>query len=126
MILGRSWFWYMLAVAIAIGILLLSTVFSVPFQIEGISYLDKWEHTFAYFALSFSFLHAFWKAGKLSAKTTLLIILFAVLYGLLLEFVQFTFFPDRYFEWVDALANSLGSLLGLFAFKGIRHYGKSL
>lgn len=38
-------------------------------------------------------------------------------YGLFMEILQFTFFPGRYFEVLDIIANIIGSFAGLFVFK---------
>ena len=38
-------------------------------------------------------------------------------YGLLMEFIQWAFFPDRFFEWADAIANGIGALFGILSIK---------
>ena len=101
----------------ALGIFLLSTFLAIPIQLEGVSYLDKVEHCFAYFVLVLSFLIAFKKAGKLSLKRSYWLLFFASMYGFLLELVQYIFFSLRYFEWLDAAANLLGVFIGFSIFK---------
>ena len=108
--------WFGFAACVAIGIFLLSTFLAFPIQIEGASGIDKWEHAFAYFVLSFSFLLAFEKSSRLGIKTYLLIFCSCTAYGYLLELVQFHFFSYRYFEWLDALANAIGVILGFLIF----------
>lgn len=110
--MSRSLIWFIPAGCVFIGILLLSTAFSMPFKIEGVSYLDKWEHAFAYFVLTTSLLFGFHKSGLLTLKVWLILLLGCAMYGVLLEWVQYTFFPNRYFEWLDATANVVGTLLG--------------
>lgn len=115
--LNNKFIWFVPAGMIALGILLLSTVLAIPIQVEGVSHLDKWEHCFAYFVLVVSFLIAFRKTDILSKKTSLAIVLVTSAYGFTLELVQYVFFEYRVFEWLDALANMLGVLLGYVLFK---------
>jgi VanZ family protein len=34
-----------------------------------------------------------------------------------MEILQFAFFPGRYFEWSDIIANALGALVGMILIK---------
>lgn len=111
--------WFIPAVTVALGIFLLSTLFSIPFQVEGVSFLDKIEHCFAYFVLMMSFLIAFKKTNRLSASRCTWLMLLLSLYGFGLELTQYLLFPNRYFEWFDALANVLGVVLGFLIFRFI-------
>lgn len=108
--------WFIPAILVVVGIFMLSTFLAIPIQVEGVEGIDKWQHTFAYFVLSFSFLLAFWKSGKLTTKASWIILILSAAYGLTLEYVQFFFFSYRYFEWFDALANMLGAVLGYILF----------
>lgn len=117
MILDKTTIWFIPAFAVALGIFLLSTFLAIPIQVEGVSYVDKIEHGFAYFILVLSFLIAFKKADKLSAKTSYWLLVLASMYGLTLELAQYVFFAHRFFEWIDAAANVLGALIGFFVFK---------
>ncbi|PCI76905.1 MAG: hypothetical protein COB20_09485 [SAR86 cluster bacterium] len=110
-------FWFIPPLLISTTIFLLSTVLSVSFQIEGVSYTDKLSHTFAYFALTITLLLAFYKNEMLRTTNWLFLIIACSAYGVLLEFVQYGFFPNRYFEWLDALANVSGALIGGFTFR---------
>lgn len=114
--MSKEMIWFLPAILVTIGIFALSTFLALPIQIEGVSHLDKWEHTFAYFVLSFSFLFAYQKSEKLTKKISFLVLLLTGMYGLSLEFVQYQFFAYRYFEWADALANVLGAILGFVMF----------
>jgi len=109
-------YWFVPAIAVTLGILALSTFLAAPIQVEGVNHLDKWQHTFAYFVLSFSFLFAFKKNEMLSRKTSLLVLLLSGFYGLLLELAQYQFFENRFFDLADAIANVLGSVLGFLLF----------
>lgn len=113
----KSLIWFVPAVCVFVGILLLSTVFSAPFYLEGVSYLDKWEHAFAYFVLICSLQYGFYKSHTLTKKIWLALLVACAMYGIVLEWVQFTFFPDRYFEWLDAAANVVGALIGSVFFR---------
>lgn len=113
----NSFIWFIPAICVALGIFLLSTVLAVPFQVKGVSGIDKIEHAFAYSVLTFSFLFAFAKAKMGSRHSILLVIVVASLYGFGLEWVQFFFFDYRVFEWKDALANFVGVISGVVVFK---------
>lgn len=114
--MGRELIWFIPAILVAMGILALSTFFAIPIQIEGVNHLDKWEHTFAYFVLSMSFLIAFKKSKRLTKVISLQVLVLAGAYGLILEYIQYQFFEYRVFEWVDAVANMLGAVLGYLLF----------
>lgn len=81
---------------------------------------DKAAHVFVYAVLAW----LFFRAQKPAYKTSRIIwIVFAcAAYGLLLEVIQKTFFPYRYFEWGDVIANTGGSILGWVIFSYI--YGR--
>ncbi|MEQ8904220.1 VanZ family protein [Ekhidna sp.] len=115
--LNNKFIWFVPAGMVALGILLLSTVLAIPIQIEGVSHIDKWEHCFAYLVLVVSFLIAFRKTEILSKKSSLVLVIVTSAYGFALELVQYLFFEFRVFEWVDALANMLGVLIGYGLFK---------
>ncbi len=108
--------WFLPAIAVTVGIFALSTFLSLPVQVEGIEYLDKIEHCFAYFVLVLSFLIAYRRAGVLTKKRSLCILLLSASYGFSLELVQYLFFSYRYFEWLDAGANALGVFFGFGVF----------
>ncbi len=46
------------------------------------------------------------------------IFLFAVAYGMMMEFVQYAFIPGRFYEYGDMLANTVGATLGLLLSAG--------
>lgn len=86
---------------------------SVP-DITLFSY-DKIGHAFVFFILSLLL-----SKGLFDAKGSVLIavgvtLIASTFYGLGIEIVQ-DFIPDRGMEWFDALANLIGSFLGVSTF----------
>jgi VanZ family protein len=113
--------YYLPAVAWAIFILVVSTKVGVQIKTDfwGVLSPDKLAHAFVYALLCYLILYGLYKKKRLTNATKLLAFLLCSLYGLALEFVQFAFFPDRFFEWEDELANVIGTIFGLIIFK---HY----
>jgi VanZ family protein len=70
-------------------------------------YQDKLYHMLAYFSLMFWFAQIYHDR----TKRNLMAVMF-ILMGMLLEYMQ-GFDPNRYSEFADMLANSMGVLLGL-------------
>ncbi len=64
-----------------------------------------------------------WGGHKAKNASTLnqgLIIIALVIsggYGILMELIQYGFFPNRYFEVQDIIANIIGSLIGLYLYR---------
>lgn len=116
--MDKTYLWFTPAIGVAIGILALSTFLAVPIQIEGLDDLDKLEHSFAYLTLTIMFLVAFHKTGNLSVRVRIIVFLTAGSYGVLMELLQYYFFEYRHFEWNDAIANVVGTVIG-FIFFGV-------
>lgn len=74
--------------------------------------MDKMAHAFVYFVLTYLALRALQKTRDLGKKSYWTMIILCSLYGFVLECVQFGFFPGRYFERLDIIANIIGSLIG--------------
>ncbi len=117
-------FWFIPSLLVFTSILLFSTFLSLSIQIEGVSYTDKLSHMFAYFTLILTLLFAYHKNGMLQGTNWLLLILACSTYGVVLEFIQYSLFPNRYFEWLDVLANVSGALIGSFTFRLFRNVKK--
>jgi VanZ family protein len=120
--MSKTVIWFIPAICVMLGILLLSTAVAVPIKINGVSFQDKLYHAFAYFVLVFSFLFGFKKSRLLNRRLILQVVIGAMTYGTMLELIQYVFFDLRAFEWFDMLANIVGSLIGLLvfnAFKGV-------
>ena len=52
---------------------------------------------------------------KLSRNVFLTVLIVSSSYGVLMEIMQYLFFPNRYFDYGDMVANLLGSFFGLLA-----------
>ena len=50
-------------------------------------------------------------------KVAVIALIISILYGTLMEVMQYTFFPYRYFDYLDIIANIIGSFTGLLIFK---------
>ncbi|WP_158657074.1 VanZ family protein [Maribacter cobaltidurans] len=104
------------------GVQMGSFAFNVP-------HVDKLVHFIFYFimvilgflALRNDFKHRF------SLKRTLLwIVLFSIIYGIIIEVLQYTITVDRQGDILDALANSLGAFMGLLLVKSTKYRDGSL
>ena len=74
-------------------------------------YFDKWVHI-GFFALLIILWN--WAANSTDRQYTTIIMMAAAAYGLLVEFVQHNFIPNRGFDVGDWIADIAGSLLGLW------------
>jgi VanZ family protein len=112
----KSWLkgkMFLIAVSITLSLVILSLM-KIPAHNLGITHLDKWQHCFAYFVLSISWLTVFYKKKK-----KLLIVVCCILLGIIIEILQNKLTSYRTGDYHDVIANSLGVLLGLFAFNKI-------
>lgn len=116
--------YYLPAIICSIVIFILSTraTVSLPFFWTDILAADKIGHVVAYGGLTLTVL---WGLSKdeipFSSKWFLWTVIACSAYGILLEIIQYSFFPNRYFEVLDILANIIGSIIGLYVFKKIFH-----
>jgi len=80
---------------------------------------DKLGHAGVYGLLTYLLLKGFAKEAKTGffGNSFLTALFISSVYGILLEFVQYAFFPGRFFELYDIIANIIGSLIGLYIFK---------
>ena len=117
----KKWWYFLPGSIVAIIIFLLSTVFGakVPNPMPELISPDKLGHLLAYFVLSVSFLWAFAQTKQLNRRLAFWVVITCASYGIVLEFVQFAFFPERYFEWWDMLANLVGALLAILIIRFI-------
>jgi VanZ family protein len=79
-------------------------------------WLDKWIHI-----VLFSFMVFLWcwfVTARLNKRSNLLvqIFLYSVLYGIVMEFIQKFFIPNRSFDIGDIVADAIGSGIGLVCF----------
>ena len=80
---------------------------------------DKLAHAAAYAMLAGFLLWGLWKSkNRWATRGELLgVFSFATAYGALMEWVQGTFFPHRFFEFDDMLANAAGAFLAIICYK---------
>ena len=104
---------FLIAGVITLSLVILSLM-KIPAHNLGVTHLDKWQHCFAYFALSISWLIVFYKKKK-----KLLVVVCCILLGVIIEILQNTLTSYRTGDYQDVIANSLGVLLGLFVFNKI-------
>lgn len=97
--------------------LLLVTVLSVspgvPAPKFNLFSTDKIGHACAYALLTWLLFRGFKSANSRAANGMESLIIFGIStgYGILMEFVQGTFFPYRFFEIDDMIANGTGALI---------------
>ena len=111
--LMRTWLkgkMFLIAVSITLSLVILSLI-KVPEYTLSVTHLDKWQHCFAYFVLSISWLIVFYKKKKKR-----LVVVCCILLGVIIEVSQNTLTSYRTGDFYDVIANSLGVLLGLLVF----------
>lgn len=89
-------------------------------QISG---ADKIIHGFIYFILINMWLLYFYKKMnfRFKAKWVLILLISILLYGIIIEIFQGLFTASRSADIFDIAANFVGSLLGIFFFRSIKH-----
>jgi hypothetical protein len=88
--------------------------------LELISF-DKFVHASIFFILTCLWLIYAYRAGKLTTAVILLILLFCIAYGGLLEIMQATVLSQRSADWLDFIANSFGCAMGTWFFFKKKH-----
>ncbi|NJK82707.1 MAG: VanZ family protein [Saprospiraceae bacterium] len=104
----------------AIFILVASTVgvgLNLPTTWADLISWDKVAHVFVYMILCFLLIQSFAKGRKRKLVLALALTI-SIVYGITIEWIQYIFFPNRFFEVFDIFANVVGSVLG--AVLGIR------
>lgn len=76
--------------------------------------VDKVGHAFFYGVQTMLLLWAL-RAG--SRSKWILAIVISILFGAAMEWMQYQFYPNRFFELLDLLANIIGSLIGAYIYK---------
>jgi VanZ family protein len=100
----------------AVIILILSTMPSQQLpQIKWLMTPDKFGHAFVYGVLAIGLYQSFSGAQKKAVYAGL----WATGYGITMELVQYGFFPGRYFELWDIVANISGVFAALLIWKYI-------
>jgi len=89
----------------------------LPTTLQSLISFDKAAHALAYFTLAGLLTWGFHRRGELGRRQAWTVFFLAAGFGIVVEGVQYAFFPHRYFEFLDIIANIIGSFLGLFALK---------
>ena len=89
---------------------------SIPQTWADLFSWDKLAHAIVYGVLSYLAFRAYALDNQVIWKHGLWIIILTSAYGVLIEIIQGTFFPGRFFEVLDIIANIIGSLLGVLIF----------
>jgi len=107
------------AISVAILIFYLSTTGKVnlPENITDLFAADKLGHFIAYGFLTYFLLYGYISSGsKWNKNGVRIALIISILYGIGIEVIQKVFFPQRYFEYLDIIANIIGSITGLFLY----------
>ena len=107
-----------LTVGWAIVILILSALPGRDLPKIDLFQADKIAHVLVYLVLFILLMYWFSAVELKTAWVKAFVIV--VLYGMAMEFMQDTFFPERFFDWADAVANAVGAGLGIVIFRYIR------
>ena len=79
--------------------------------------MDKIGHFWIYGIFTFLLLRGLiFPFSKWKEKGVQIALSISILYGIGLEVIQYAFFPGRYFEFLDIIANIIGSFIGLLFF----------
>lgn len=81
---------------------------------------DKVVHFIFYFGaafLGFFFLKARLKQNTTNTRMLTISLVFAVIYGMAIEVLQYSFFPNRSGDVYDAIANSFGAITAILVLK---------
>lgn len=102
------------AITIAVVVLSLASLPSTGPNFWDVLGGDKAKHFIAYGTLG-----VVWSWALLPGRRWWLLWLALAALGVSLEYAQWAFNPNRYFEVADMLANAAGALVGCFGFKRI-------
>lgn len=110
------------AIAWLVAITWLSTRGSIPLPGFRLLEVDKLAHAAAYALLAALVLLAI---PHRNFRRYGLVFGLAFGYGALMEWVQYRFFPHRFFEWDDMVANGIGALMACWVVALVdRRYGR--
>ncbi|NND94855.1 MAG: VanZ family protein [Flavobacteriales bacterium] len=80
---------------------------------------DKFAHAFVYGVLFL--LTTRWSSNVPTGRNVVIVsALITTIYGILMEVMQETLFVDRFFDWSDVIANTIGVVLGIVIFRSLR------
>ncbi len=108
--------YYVPALVTALTIGWLSTTGEVQLPPTGLS-IDKVGHLVAYAVLAWWLLWGLAKTDRLNRRNLIGVCILGAGYGIALEFVQKWYFPGRFFEVLDMVANLCGIIIGAVVFR---------
>ena len=114
-----KFFYFFSAIVWAILITVFCLVQFKTVPLGNVSHLDKVVHAFFYFVLTF-LVQLNWRVSKLnwSYRTQAVVsVVGTILFGVLIEILQETCTATRHADVLDVIANSVGALLSVVAFK---------
>ncbi len=92
----------------------------IPENVSSFKYFDKIAHFGMYFSLSFIFFIENYSANNFLKRRW--IIVETISLGIILEFVQYLFTTNRTGDFIDAVFNTIGVLVGGIFFLLLRKY----
>lgn len=107
------------AIGWALFLFVMSSLPDLPGPKLGIDFEDKLQHLIAYSILGFLIARAFFYQNRYAnwKKNFLwMAIIIGIFYGIMDEFHQY-FVPGRFTDILDALADSIGTILGALLFR---------
>jgi len=112
----KNW-WLTIAWAMIIFGLSIMPGVSLP-AMSWMDYLapDKLAHAIVYGIFSYLAIRAYSADNQVLSKHLILAVLVTSGYGVLMELIQGNFFPQRFFEVPDIIANIIGSLIGVLIY----------
>ncbi len=116
--------YFIVPITCTITIFILSLISTPQVPELKIKFIDKIIHVLMYFTLVSTWIWAFFKKNqkKIIPFTTLLVIFASsVLYGILMEYLQYSLTTERNFEIPDIIANIIGCLFGVFLYQLIKN-----
>lgn len=124
-----KFFYFFSAILWAILITVFCLVQFKTVPLGSVSHLDKVVHAFFYFVLTF-LVQLNWRVSKQnwSYRTQAVVsVVGTILFGVLIEILQETCTATRHADVLDVIANSVGALLSVVAFKlYVRFKNKSI
>lgn len=119
-----KWWHFVPSLSVWAAITWLSLIKSVPIPLMGeIPLADKWGHMLAYLVFALCLAGDSYRANLPVSKVYSMAVLLPVAYGGLIELIQ-PHFPPRSGEWLDWLADCIGTSIGIILFVGFHMYNK--
>lgn len=110
-----KWVWFIWLLTVIILSLMPVNPSMQPRMLSGIKHLDKAVHFIMYLILSFTMLK-FMKEKKVK-HSIWLVLLFCIILGVAIEFIQNTEMINRNFDIADIIANIIGTFVGAIIFR---------